>query len=253
MIVRLRGTQLLLISQVDHAAVAGRIAAHWRLPAPLAGLVVEFLFAVAHHDDGWRDWEQAPGVDAAGRPRDFMDMPLTDAAEIWYGSISVAVQHSCWSGLWVSRHFCHLAQLAIEHRRTESDRSAARRFLAAQSSRQQHWRGRLGVGADSPIERVGLQGLQFFDRLSLWLCCAAPTGPQDFHDPAGGTTRWEPIAGDVICVASVAFAATSLELAVPAIAVPRRSYADNADLHAAIAAAPRSELHWTLHRSTAKP
>ncbi len=129
MIVRPADGEYVLISQVDHARIAVEIARSWRLPSKLDDLREEFLFAVEHHDDGWRDWERAPTI-VDGAPRNFMDMPMPVATGIWSESVDVAAANSPWGGLWVSRHFCHLAELAIAHRTDPADRASAERFLA---------------------------------------------------------------------------------------------------------------------------
>ena len=57
-------------------------------------------------------------------------MPV--ATGIWTASIDAAAASSPWGALWVSRHFCYLAELAIEHREHGADRVAAQLFLKEQ-------------------------------------------------------------------------------------------------------------------------
>lgn len=246
MIVRTGPHVWLLISQIEHARIAAEIADVWRLPTLLMDLADDFQFAVRHHDDGWAQWDSAPTVNEDGRPRDFMDMPMPVATKIWSASINITVQHSRWAGLWVSRHFCHLAELAIEHRESEADLAAARRFLAMQFVAQRRWRARLGVEPDSLIELLGLHGVQFFDRLSLWLCCAERTQPQEFVDPEDDKTRWTPVSSAEVRIESAAFMAQKLPLAAPATVIPQQLYADDAELRATMAAGQRATLAWTL-------
>ncbi|HEX6984505.1 MAG TPA: DUF3891 family protein, partial [Planctomycetaceae bacterium] len=80
----------LLISQVDHARLAGDLAAAWGNDR-VAGLpLAEWLVpAVRDHDEGWRIWEAAPTVTEEGRPRQFTEMPAAEAAAIWAVSIDV--------------------------------------------------------------------------------------------------------------------------------------------------------------------
>jgi hypothetical protein len=96
------------------------------------------------------------------------------------------------------------------------------------------------------VETTGLHGLQFFDRLSLWLCCAERTQSQDFQDAAGATIRCEPVGPTEIRVHADAFIPRELRLSVPTISIPRRRYADDAELRAAIADGSRGWLSWTL-------
>lgn len=254
MIVRESVDSWLLISQVDHAAVAAEIAAVWRPPASLTGQLREFAYAVAHHDDGWIDWGLAPTIDDEGRPRDFMDMKMPVATQIWRDSIDICAAESPWCGLWVSRHFCYLAGLAVEHRESSPDQTAAQQFLIEQAGRQRKWRDAIGQAAtddgQSPAEVAGLQGLQFFDRLSLWLCCAERTKPLEVEDPVGGATRWEPVDAQTIRVHADAFNAPELTLSAPTIAVPAREYSSDAELRSVIADGAQGSLNWTLIRGT---
>jgi hypothetical protein len=73
---------MMLISQVDHA--------HWRGDRGLWGNAASSVAAsrmavpaVRGHDDGWPIWEQAPRIDPAnGKPREFLEMRMTDATAI---------------------------------------------------------------------------------------------------------------------------------------------------------------------------
>lgn len=248
MIVRSAPPVWVLISQVEHARIAAEIAALWRLPDVLTRHAGDFQFAVRHHDDGWSAWESAPTVDSRGRPRNFMDMPMPVATHLWTTSVEIAARQSPWCGLWVSRHFCHLGELALHHRQTVSDCDSAQRFQEQQAALQQQWRQVTGVEVDgrSTIEIAGFHSLQFFDRMSLWLCCAERSQPQEFDDPSGEKTRWIPVSPTEIRVESAAFTVNELRLAAPVIVVPQRPYASDAELHDAMAAGQRGTLNWTL-------
>jgi hypothetical protein len=248
MIVRASNTTWLLIPQVEHARLAADIAAKWRLPSVVEALRREFLFAVEHHDDGWREWEQAPTIDDDGDPRDFMEMPMPIATGLWTASIKVGAGTSPWCGLWISRHFCYLGELALKHRDDPADRAAAQQFLKEQLAAQRRWRADVDVDELTTVEVAGWHALQFFDRLSLWLCCAERTAEQMFPDPAGGTTHWRPDSLTTVRISGDGFSADALSLTVPAIAIPQRSYADDRDLRAAIAAGQRATVSWTLCR-----
>ncbi|QDT36987.1 DUF3891 family protein [Stratiformator vulcanicus] len=82
----------LLITQVDHAHLAARLAALWgnrtipKLPVPQM-----LLPAIRDHDEGWRFWEQNPSVDPeTGFPQSFLDVPIEDAVRIWARSVEQA-------------------------------------------------------------------------------------------------------------------------------------------------------------------
>ena len=55
---------MVVIRQTDHAFLAGFFAREWgnetfTRPEPFAS----FCLAAAEHDNGWQEWELAPGVD----------------------------------------------------------------------------------------------------------------------------------------------------------------------------------------------
>jgi hypothetical protein len=83
-IVRRTPDQLLLITQPDHAALAGAIVSAWRadgLPASPRRDVV--LFATTHHDDGWLELDVAPLVGADGQLLDFINSPDDVRLAVW--------------------------------------------------------------------------------------------------------------------------------------------------------------------------
>ena len=66
-IIRASGDELLLIKQIDHAALAARLIAAWRRGGfPQSARHDEILFATRRHDDGWIDHETA--YEAAPNP-----------------------------------------------------------------------------------------------------------------------------------------------------------------------------------------
>ena len=76
MLKRQVGSELWCITQPDHAAVSGYLAAHWGngefarpgyfAPFPEAErLRAETILAIAEHDNGWWEWEADPQRDPA--------------------------------------------------------------------------------------------------------------------------------------------------------------------------------------------
>ena len=85
MIVTERDDALLLITQPDHAALAGSLMALWRgdgLPNhPHRG---ELLLAIREHDNGWREVDAAPRVNTeTGRPLAFHELSHEDRIGLW--------------------------------------------------------------------------------------------------------------------------------------------------------------------------
>lgn len=257
----------LLISQVDHARIAAEIAAVWGNERVATLLLPDQLVpAIRHHDDGWQEWSKSPRIDReTGEPRNFTEMPMREATGLWSKSIAVcsgradtlrqaddaAGRLSDLGGLWVSRHFCWLAERALESRQDDVEECRAlERFLDAQSQlqaelRRQAVRDFEECDVGSLIE-IGFRYLQFFDGLSLWLCCAERSEPLDFELPDGQTVRLDPQSSSRITVTPYPLSVERLELAVQARRIPIRRFLDDNDLHAALRDAPQIRLEWRL-------
>ena len=68
MLVTRRANHLVLITQPEHARLAGRLAAAWgnerfALPAAHAALIL----AATHHDDGWYELDELPAYNEQAR------------------------------------------------------------------------------------------------------------------------------------------------------------------------------------------
>jgi hypothetical protein len=80
MIVRPVGDTAELVLQVDHAEVAGRLAAAWGGPnVPALDPRDSVCTAVRLHDIGWRHWEAAAQLNPdTGRPANFLDVMIDE-------------------------------------------------------------------------------------------------------------------------------------------------------------------------------
>lgn len=158
---------------------------------------------------------------------------------------------SPWTGLWVSRHFTHLAELARQHRvRTDVEREALDSFLADQNEKQRLWRteaSREQSDAEA-FETSGFRWLQFFDRLSLWLCCAPRSLTEQMFRPDDGGIHFTPLKSGEIAVEPYPFHDTELTVAISARRLPARPLSSDAALSAALAASPPTELRWSFVR-----
>lgn len=266
MIRRDDGDDWLVISQVDHAHLAGEIAAVWgndtvsRLP-----LSDWLIVAVRNHDEGWRSWEQTPHINIAnGKPREFLEMPMDEATAIW--SESIAACNSVPMGrVWVSRHFQYLARLALDARKESGEEVAAlNSFLAEQAEIEHADRASYASlpelkGHYDELAEEGFRYVQMFDRMSLWLCCADRTTPQEFKLPDRNTIRFTPCdnaglsssansprIGQTIAASPNPLSVDRLELSVPARRIAARQYANDASYHTALTSAPVEYLCWTI-------
>ena len=100
MLKRTVGGELWCISQPDHAAAAGYMAAHWGngefarpgnfapFPDP-ERLRSETILAIAEHDNGWWEWETDPQIDPSdGLPLDLTSLKQSDGLQRWRLGVS---------------------------------------------------------------------------------------------------------------------------------------------------------------------
>jgi hypothetical protein len=180
-----------LISQVEHARISALLASHCRgrFGAEYASLVRdEVLVAIAAHDDGWVEWEQAPRLDPQhGRPLSFMELPVEESTAIWSRSIAVADQIGPLAAWMVSGHFVRLLEHS-EHARSEP---LAAKWVADIEKQRVEWLARWQA-IDPPnrtldVADEALQWLWTFDETSLWFCCSCPAGGETGR---GATARY---------------------------------------------------------------
>ena len=178
-----------LISQIEHARISALLALQCRGqfgPANASLVRDEVLVAIAAHDDGWREWEQAPTLDAKyGRPLSFMELAVGDATAIWSKSIAVAEEIGPLAAWMVSGHFMRLLEHS-EHARFDS---RAQTWLDAIRPRRAAWFVKWQAIEpelrDAAVADEALQWLWAFDEASLWFCCHCPIGGEQRRDASG--------------------------------------------------------------------
>ena len=155
-----------LITQPDHAALSGAIAA--ALGPPLVPkLSSEVVEGIARHDDGWSEFDAQVSL-TNGRPLSFIDYLPKDFLRAWTGSIESAEKIAPIAGAIVSSHFSRLGQHRRESHLDDAKNSLLlAEFLAGEQERQQRL---LGTHAREEFEFL-TDVLQFCDVLSLYLCC----------------------------------------------------------------------------------
>jgi len=156
------------------------------------------------------------------------------------------------AGIWVSRHFCYLAEKARESRGDNADDVAAiERFLKQQAALQREWtddsvRDFAGDELQRLIE-TGFRYVQFFDRISLWLCCAERIEAVEMKLPGGDTFRLTPREAGSIAIEPYPLNVASLELTVDIRRIPSNCY-DHDGLRQALDTAAIERLQWMLCR-----
>jgi hypothetical protein len=259
MIVQRRGGDLLLVRQTDHAALSGVLAERWgggafARPEPRAPV----LLAAARHDDGWREWEQAPRVNpATRRPYNFTEMPAGEHLPFYLRGIESVVRDDPYAGLLVSMHLSGLYRkrygldpgLGLD-RVPPAVRPVVEDYLRRLDEHQAQLREQLRVEESALWTNYKL--LQVYDLFSLYFCMAPLRDYTLRHvpvNPAHPDTelRLRPAGGDALTVDPYPFDGTPLRVAVPARVAPDRDYRDDDDLRAALAAAPGMTLQFDLH------
>ncbi len=102
MIVRSANGGVHLITQPDHAALAGRIMEHWR-PLASGPRRDSILLAVAEHDNGWREPDAEPALDAEGRIADFVNAAPEVRQGVWPRAIA-RLEQDPWAAALVAHH-----------------------------------------------------------------------------------------------------------------------------------------------------
>lgn len=163
----------ILVSQHDHAVLAGEIIALWgnelfSPPRPFE----EVVFAVREHDSGWKDWDARPKINPENEyPANFMEMEPRDQYGIWKGSyIGHAKEHPYASSL-IALHFDRFNEKSLNKNPGNGSAKLLEREIDEFVS------GNLGIeiasgemGALPPDVKINLRFVQVGDIISLTLC-----------------------------------------------------------------------------------
>jgi hypothetical protein len=268
------GETFWLITQRDHALLAGQIARAWgnrQFAKPVGGDVV--YTAVDDHDDGWPDHDDHPTLDEAGRPTDVFEAARALSHPIWLNSARRATERGLYTGLLVSLHqlslSAHAASVASndkiddETRRRQFDLNKIQHALIEHA---ENLRAKLGLVTDRPL-RLGLADgwtntaeenlkfdfrlLQAVDALSLHVCCDhVPPGivPAPHARPGTGQIQLQVVhLGDgTLGIGPWPFDEPELILRVPYRTVPAMAYDSLDRFRADYAAAPVKEFECRL-------
>src|SRR5262245_21868083 len=166
---------VVMITQNDHAKLAGLFAAHWgnrtfERPRPY----VSMMRAAQYHDGGWLRYETNPYLDTAtGQTPTYQQVP-NDAPQLaaYQWAIDMLTEIDSYTGLMVSKHRTGLWQRrygAI----TQPSPGASRKlsgevedFIARNEARQHV----IIAGLDRHEVAVNYNLLQVWDLLSLYIC-----------------------------------------------------------------------------------
>jgi hypothetical protein len=164
MIVRDRGDSWQVVLQTDHADLSSALARAWREQGPNHPSLV---IAAERHDDGWAVWEQAPRVDAGGKPVNFLEVDVRSHLAFYRAGIAAITEQDPDAGLLVSMHGAGIYKqrygldqaLGLTRAAEVTDEVDA--FVAEQEAK---------FGGEPGERWTDYELLQFYDRLSLYFC-----------------------------------------------------------------------------------
>jgi hypothetical protein len=228
-IVRQVAYGLQLITQPDHARLAGAIMQH--------GVALgehprrtSILLAIAEHDNGWTEFDAAPLVDpATGVPLDFISAPVAVRQAVWPRGVA-RLAHDPWAAALVAQH----AMAIFERYRTDS---AWTRFFAEMEDTRYAHVNASGWSLHELARDYLFLGLG--DVISLTFCNGW-TDMQRFD-------RWSVrLSGSRVVVTPDLFGGVSIPIAVAAREIPQRAFRDEAELGDALAATPTTNIEGSI-------
>jgi hypothetical protein len=162
MIVRDLGDAWQVVLQTDHADLSAGLARAWGTP-----LSPSLVTAAERHDDGWAVWEQAPRVDADGKPVNFLEVDVRSHLAFYRAGIAAIAEQDEDAGLLVSMHGAGIYRqrygldpgMGLARAAEAQDEVDA--FVAEQEAK---------FGSEPGDRRGDYELLQLFDRLSLYFC-----------------------------------------------------------------------------------
>ena len=273
MIRRHAGDDFLLITQHDHALLAGQLAGHFgndqfAPPNPHDAAVR----GVSLHDCGWPLHDDAPTRNAGGLPSDVFETTRPVGLKVWAASADRAAAEDPYAGLLTSLHVLSLSVFATSetdfgHEKFDmadpQERFAIIKFQQHEIARQEDLRRQLRLrterapqDAGPPDERVrraedelqfNFRMLQAMDAISLVACCTTPPMSQTqdvFRQPGGAKVKLSLARrGNDVVVDPWPFGVDVVDLQIRASRVPARAYESDEALRAAYGAAPAVTIH----------
>ena len=285
MIVTETADRYCFVTQPDHAALSGQLAAQWSSreftrPDPWHAVCI----AAAHHDQGWQEYDMAPHVGEEG-VIDFISVPVESWTTFYTDGVTAVAAIDRYAGLLTSMHSAGLKRSAYGSRPGIPDRVSDSRFAGfideqesfqgqvaeelAESARYGeyvdeseleflaalHETGDVGeaVGEIEGRSRLGEQYLllQAFDTLSLHLCRnvvleTSSIGPIPTAEGETAGIELSPVGPGALRIDSYPFGSAPLSVSVDARVVPVKESED--DLAEAYYGTERRSVEFALHR-----
>ena len=246
MIIQCVDSELLLIAQDDHAALAARIMTAWRLDSVTERSTrARVLEATRQHDLGWQPVDAAPNVSAeTGMPYDFLNAPVEVRQGVWPRAIQQLASQDAYVAALVAHH-----ALTV-YRRLASTRGWEEFFVEIKKMRDQVLATQ-DLGLDVLLRDYAIVGMG--DLWSLVFC----NGWREEHSMegfravlyrgvlAGAASDAGTVDGGWLEITPDPFGGAMVPLEIRARRIPARPYSSDADLHQTLAHAPTVLLKGT--------
>jgi len=260
MIVRkLPNDQLLCIHQTTHALMAEEFCRHWgndqfARPQPYAPT----MLGIAQHDNGWYEWELQPKLRAYGYPQDFLhETDLDGKLHLWQRGIDRLFGQHPYAALLLSRHAVALYEADLRTISFAPDiRQRTEKFIARQQQLVQIVRQQFEPTAqyETALREETIAAhtnlLKFGDSASLQVIVpwsserTLPNCPVDFSDTY---TEIRMVYDDnTITFDPWPFGVPEFETSIYGYLLSQHTFANEAEYHAALAAAPYRRLSWRV-------
>ena len=151
----------ILITQHDHAVLAGSIMANWgnerfSRPKPFD----EVLFAVREHDCGWKNWDSSPKINPeSGYPANFMEMEPEEQSEIWSGSYKSHSGIHPYASSLIALHFARFNQKILSREPSNEAANNLKREI----------NGFVADNLDTAVSEPKLNGIHEEVKVNLWI------------------------------------------------------------------------------------
>lgn len=274
MLISRRDGRLVLVTQTEHARLAGEIAAAWGNDLFSASTPPDSVrTAAAMHDDGWAEADDEPLINhEEARPLHFLEIAMEDHIPLYGRGVDRTFAADPYAGLLVSMHWTGLyrSRWGLQQGRLQWSQDARVEQLQdeAVEAQERRWidvkRELLAETRRSDFEAElwhNYDKLQSWDLLSLYVCLIDLTpapgvepvpvpstlksidqapGPRTIGAVplAVGGERVEitlrAVEPGVVTLDPYPFAEPEIDFEVGATAIPDRRYADSADARAAI-------------------
>lgn len=270
-------SRLLVVLQIDHSRVAGRLAAHWgnetfAEPKPWFSMVL----AAQEHDNGWWEWELKPTLNDQARPPDYVSaggIPRDVHVAFDRHGIKRVLEQDRYAGLMVSMHQAGLNNQGfgmLPHMPDRSGMPDVAEFLREQEELSgtliEDLRRSRALAPHVSDEQIwtNYKLIEVFDQLAQILCNRYPlnsterkNGPPPIlkHVPVGPgadevTLTLQAVDEHSAMVRPYPFDVNPLAISYPARLVPNRAYAGEDEFLREFYKGDQLTITYTLHASS---